>query len=394
MNGIQTDLLTPLTIRGRTLRNRIAISPMCTYSATDGVAEDFHLVHYGRFGLGGVGLVMIEATAILPEGRISHGDLGLWSDDQIGPLSRIVKVLRQQGAAVGIQLCHAGRKANRQRPWQGNGPLSQEDHARGERDWALKAPSPIAMADGYRVPDEISLQEMDGVRRAFVGAAGRALEADFDIIELHAAHGFLLHSFMSPLTNQRNDLYSGAFEDRHRYVFEVVKDVRAAWPQDRPLFVRASMQDGAEGGRDFSETVALGKELKQRGVDVVDCSSGGIGGHSASTARQGPSGFGFQIPFAQRLRQESGIATMAVGLITDPVLADTVIREGHADIVAIGRQALVEPNWPLLAEAALRGPGADGKRFSSWPTQYGWWLEGRRPVVEQLGADAWGRRTV
>jgi 2,4-dienoyl-CoA reductase-like NADH-dependent reductase (Old Yellow Enzyme family) len=392
MIGTNAHLLSPLTIRGRTLRNRIAISPMCTYSASGGMAEDFHLVHYGRFGLGGAGLVMVEATSVVPNGRISYGDLGLWSDDQIESLSRIARILKQQGAAAGIQLCHAGRKANWQRPWQGNGPLSEEDHMRGEKDWPLTAPSPIAMAEAYQVPHAITPFEMEQVRQAFVAATERAAEAGFDIVEIHAAHGFLLHSFMSPLTNHRDDRYSGDFEGRHRFALEVVGDVRSAWPDDRPLFVRASMFDGADGGRDFAETVEFARALKRHGVDVVDCSSGGIGGHSASTSvRQAPSGFGFQIPLAERLRAQARIATMAVGLITDASLADEAIREGRADLIAIGRQALVEPNWPLYAEAKLRGLDED-KPFSSWPVQYGWWLNGRRPVMDRLGADPLGRQ--
>ncbi|MBN9403522.1 MAG: NADH:flavin oxidoreductase/NADH oxidase, partial [Burkholderiales bacterium] len=283
------NLFSSLQLRGVSIRNRIAISAMCMYSADEGMASDFHLAHYGRFGLGGAGLVMIEATAVLPEGRISHGDLGLWSDRQIEPLARIVRMLKAQGATVGIQLCHGGRKANRQRPWHGNGPVGNEDQAlRGEAVWPLKAPSALAFGAGYQVPEPATYRDMTDIREAFVAAVARADRAGFDLIELHAAHGFLLHSFMSPVTNRRSDAYAGSFEGRHRYVLEVVGDMRAAWPRERPMFVRVSAQDGVEGGRTLTDTVAFARVLKAAGVDVIDCSSGGLAGHSASTSRDAP----------------------------------------------------------------------------------------------------------
>jgi len=376
-------LFSRLRLRGVDIRNRIAISPMCMYSAHDGEASDFHLVHYGRFGLGGAGLVMIEATAVLPEGRISHGDLGLWSERQVEPLARIVRLLKSQGATVGIQLCHGGRKANRQRPWHGNGPVGKEDLAvRGEGTWPIKAPSALAFGKGYQVPAEVTYRDMIDIRDAFVAAAERACRAGFDIVEIHAAHGFLLHAFMSPVTNRRSDAYSGSFEGRHRYALEVVGDVRAAWPEDRPLFVRLSALDGVEGGRTFADTIAFARELKAVGVDVVDCSSGGLAGHSASTSRTA-SGFGFQVPYAEDIRREADVATMAVGLITQPELADSIIAEGRADLVAIGREALFNPNWPLHAEAAL-GRADASNPYTSWPTQYGWWLNGRHRTLAGL----------
>jgi len=379
-----TNLFSPFDVRGVRIRNRIAISSMCTYSAHDGVANDFHVAHYGRFGLGGAGLVMLEATAVVPEGRISHGDLGLWSDDQIAPLARIVRVLKDQGATVGIQLCHAGRKANRQRPWHGNGPLSAEDFARGEGPWPLAAPSAIPFGRGYQTPEALSSDGIAAIRRAFVEAASRAAAAGFDVVEVHAAHGFLLHSFMSPISNHRSDGYSGDFAGRHRFTVEVASDLRAAWPEANPLFVRISALDGADGGRDFGETVDLARELDRCGVDVVDCSSGGLTGHSASTsAGRETRSFGFQVPYAERIRREAGVATMAVGLITEPVLANSIVAEGRADLVAIGREALVDPNWPLRTEAALGN--TDGSApFSSWPIQYGWWLNGRHKILDEM----------
>lgn len=378
-------LFSPLRLRALTLRNRIVISPMCTYSATDGRADDFHLAHYGRFGLGGAGLVMLEATAVAPEGRISHGDLGLWCDAQIEPLARIVRLVRAQGAAIGIQLCHAGRKAARQRPWHGNGPLAEDDLARrGERDWPLVSPSAIAFGAGHATPSALQADGIAATVQQFVDAVRRARAAGFDVVELHAAHGFLLHSFMSPVTNQREDGYGGDFARRHRLPLEVAAAVRAAWPQENPLFTRVSALDGADGGRSFEDTLAFCRALGQAGVDVVDCSSGGIAGHSASTAGGGgPRGYGFQVPYAERIRREAGVASLAVGLITEPSLADEVIAQGRADLIAIGRQALVDPNWPLHAEAAL-GRHDPAHPFRSWPEPYGWWLNGRQKIIDAM----------
>ncbi|MGB3070211.1 MAG: NADH:flavin oxidoreductase/NADH oxidase [Ottowia sp.] len=379
------DLFSPLRLRELTLRNRIAISPMCTYSATDGIANDFHLAHYGRFGLGGAGLVMVEATATAPEGRISHGDLGLWNDAQIEPLARIARLIKAQGAAAGIQLCHAGRKAARQRPWHGNGPLGADDLSlRGETGWPLVSPSAVAFGADYETPSELGLDDLAEVIGQFTEAARRARAAGFDVVELHLAHGFLLHSFMSPVTNQRDDAFGGDFSSRHRFPLQVVAAVREVWPAGQPLFTRVSALDGVDGGRSFDDTLAFCRELKLAGVDVVDCSSGGIGGHSASTARGGgPRGYGFQVPYAERIRREAGVASMAVGLITEPSLADEVIANGRADLVAIGRQALFDPNWPLHAQAAL-GRNDPAEPFGSWPEQYGWWLNGRQKIIEGL----------
>lgn len=380
-------LFSPLHLRGLQLKNRIVVSPMCTYSGHNGLANDFHVAHYGRFGLGGAGLVMLEATSIIPEGRISHGDLGLWSDEHIEPLSRIARVLKEQGAAVGIQLCHAGRKANRQRPWEGNGPLSQAEIKRGEGLWPLAAPSALAFGEGYQVPAELSRQEIAQVRQSFSDAVVRSAQAGVDIVELHCAHGFLLHSFMSPVTNQRIDAYGGDFSARHRLPFEVVEDARKLWPKEKPLFVRVSALDGVDGGRDFDETIRFAAGLRERGVDVIDCSSGGIGGHSASTSTgaRTPRGYGFQVPYAESIRNEADIATMAVGLITEPDFADSIISEGRADLVAIGREALINPNWPLHAEAALNRR-SDEVPYRSWPPQYGWWLNGRHKILKTMNA--------
>ncbi|MCF8482437.1 MAG: NADH:flavin oxidoreductase/NADH oxidase [Rhodospirillum sp.] len=378
-------LFDSLTLRGLTLRNRVAISSMCMYSATEGLAEDFHLAHYGRFALGGAGLVMVEATSVSPEGRISHGDLGLWDDFQIEPLARIVRLVKAQGAAIGIQLVHGGRKACRQRPWHGNGPLGEDDFARGDRPWPLVGPSAIPFGEAYQTPRVLEDADIAGIRAAFIAAARRAEVAGFDLIEIHAAHGFLLHSFMCPATNRRSDAYGGDFAGRHRLALEVAADLRAVWPEDRPLFTRLSMEDGVADGRPFAETIRLAAALKERGVDVIDCSSGGIGGHSASTAG-GPSGYGFQIPLAHKVREGAGIRTMAVGLITEATLADQAIAGERCDLVAIGREALNDPNWPQHAHAAL-GLGGEGAVYDRWPVQYGWWLERREKTLRALDGE-------
>lgn len=376
-------LFSELTKRGVTFRNRIVISPMCTYSATDGIASDFHLTHYGRFGLGGAGLVMLEATSVLPEGRVSHGDLGLWDDGQVEPLARIVRMLKKQGATVGIQLVHGGRKACRQRPWDGYVGVSNGNAFPGEPPWPIVAPSAIPMSDEHQAPTEMDAEAIAEVRHAFRAATRRAADAGFDVVELHGAHGFLLHSFMSPITNKRADSYNGDFERRHRLMFEVVSDVRDEWPEDRPLFVRISLEDGAEGGRPFSESVELSSRLKGLGVDVIDCSSGGIGGHSSSNSAQGKPGFAPHVPATEVIKNEAGVATMAVGLITQPLRAEQIVSAGKCDLIGIGREALVNPNWPLHARRSLSVDGA-GAEFTHWPVQYGWWLQRREQLIARI----------
>ena len=375
-------LFRAFTVRELTLKNRIAISPMCMYGAPDSVATDFHLIHYGRFALGGAGLVIIEATAILPEGRNTHGDLGLWSDDQIGPLARVLEAVRANGAAAGVQLVHSGRKGARQRPWFGNGPVAEEDAGRGDLPWQIEAPSAVAVGPGYQVPAAMSLDRIAEVRAAFAAAARRAVRAGADFVEIHAAHGFLLHSFMSPATNQRDDGYNGDFDARHRLVLEVASEIRAEIPDGMPLFVRISMHDGSEPARPFEETIRLAGRLKDCGVDVIDCSSGGLGGHSASTSASGQTKLGFQLDDTATIRAQAGVRTMAVGLITKPSLAEEAVAMGRTDIVGIGREALWDPNWPHHARANLAGPN-----YTGWPVEYGWWLERREPVLARLLAE-------
>lgn len=376
----RNDLLTPLALRGVRVRNRIVISPMCQYSALDGMADDWHLVQLGRFAMGGAGLVFVEATAVVAEGRITHGDLGLWCDAQIPGLERIAAFVSSQGAVAGIQLGHAGRKAGMQRPWFGNGALNADDHARGDIGWTPLAPSPLPVGEGWATPREMTRDDMARLKTAWAEATQRAIRAGFEVLEVHCAHGYLLHEFLSPLTNRRTDAYGGDFEARCRFPFEVIETVRAAWPADRPLFVRVSAVDGVEGGWTLEDTIRFARGLRERGVDVVDCSSGGVTG--PATAARLPRGLGYQVPFAEAVRREAGIATMAVGLIRDPRQADAIVRDEKADLVAIGREALFDVNWPLHAEQALCGAPV----FDNWPHQFGWWLEKRAAALARLDA--------
>ena len=384
----QPQLFTPIALRGVSARNRIVISPMCQYSADEGVANDWHLVHLGKFAQGGAGIVMTEATAVNPEGRITHGDLGLWNDAQIAPLKRIASFLRANGSLPAIQLAHAGRKASMQRPWYGNAALTADDVARGDKPWTIVAPSAIPMDDGWLMPHELTEPELKQLREDFRLAVLRAVEAQFDVLELHCAHGYLLHEFLSPLSNKRNDAYGGDRAGRMKFPLEIIETVRAAWPKDKPLFVRISSVDGIDGGIDISDSVAFVNEAKTRGADVIDCSSGGLMG--SATAARIPRGYGFQVPFAEQIRNETKVTTMAVGLILHPQQAEDIVAEGKTDLVAVGREALFDPNWPLHAELALsdtKGEIGDGT-FDSWPKQYGWWLERREPGLRKLDGPA------
>lgn len=370
-------LFRPLTLRGVTARNRIVISPMCQYTAHDGHLEDWHLVHLGRFATGGAGIVFTEATAVQKSGRITHGCPGLWTDSQIPGHARITQFARRNGAVPAIQLGHAGRKSGMQRPWFGNGPLTAEDHARGDMPWTPVGPSALPVADGWPEPHALTHEEIATLVDDYVAAAHRALAAGYQIAEVHGAHGYLIHSFLSPLSNQRNDAYGGDLAGRMRLALEVTEAVRAVWPEDLPLFFRTSAVDGDPEGWSLDDTVVLARELKARGVDVVDCSSGGITGAAtaAGGAKRQP---GFQVPYAERVREDAGLATMAVGLITHPEQAEAIVADGRADLVAIGREALVDPAWPLHAATTLD----HDVQFETWPEQYGWWLAGRQATSE------------
>jgi len=357
------DLLTPFTLRGLTLKNRVVVSPMCQYSAIDGVANDWHLVHLGRFALGGAALVFVEATGVEARGRISPGDMGLWNDDQARALSRIAEFLKANGAAAGIQLAHAGRKGSTRRPWDGGSELTDEDAAKGEAPWETLAPSAIPFADDYPLPKAMKTADMGEVIVAFREATRRALDAGFDVVEVHAAHGYLLHEFLSPLSNHRTDDYGGDLQNRMRFPLEVVETVRAVWPKDKPLFLRLSCSDWVEGGLTPSDVVEVAKAAKALGVDVIDCSSGG------NAPAQIPLSPGYQVPFAQAVRQQADVPTMAVGLILDAQLAQSIVAEGKADLVALARPALDDPNFALHAVQALTGKPDYG--FAPTPAKSG-----------------------
>lgn len=371
-------LFEPVTIGSVTFRNRVVVAPMCQYSAHDGFANDWHLVHLGRFALGGAGTVMVEATAVVPEGRISHGDLGLWSDDQIEGLSRIARFIKEQGAVAAIQLAHAGRKASMQRPWKGHGPLTDADHAEGDLPWNIMGPSALPVAEGWLMPLEMSIDDMAQIRDAWCDATVRSLKAGFDVIEVHAAHGYLLHSFLSPVSNQRKDQYGGDFAGRSRFPLEVVQAVRDIWPADKPLFVRVSSVDGVQGGLQLEDVIEFSRALRKMGVDVVDCSSGGLS--ESATATTMPRGLGFQVPYAERIRREAQVMTMAVGLILHPEQAEEILRNEQADFIAIGRELMFNPNWPVHAQLAL----SNESDYSDWPRQAGWWLERRARTLSKI----------
>jgi 2,4-dienoyl-CoA reductase-like NADH-dependent reductase (Old Yellow Enzyme family) len=376
-------LFTALTIRGVTLKNRIVISPMATYSAVDGLASDWHFGHLARLVLGGAATVMVEATAVSEAGRITNGDLGIWSEAHVPPLRRIAEFMKAQGVVPSIQLAHAGRKGSMQRPWHGNGPITAADRARGDKVWPIVGPMAEPMAEGYITPSALSVADMKALAGKWAEAAARALDAGFEIIEIHNAHGYLIHQFLSPLSNRRNDAYGGGFEGRTRFPLEVAEAVRRRVPPTYPLFLRVSAVDGLDGGWTMDDTVAYALELKERGIDLLDCSSGGLLG-SATVARVKRT-WGFQVPYAERVRRESGLRSMAVGLILDPHHANDIIARGQADLIAIGREALVNPSWPQQAEIALGKRPAEA--MDGWPVQYGWWLKHRERALEQVRAD-------
>jgi 2,4-dienoyl-CoA reductase-like NADH-dependent reductase (Old Yellow Enzyme family) len=349
----QPILFTPLKLRTLELRNRVFVSPMCQYSCRDGFATEWHLVHLGSRAVGGAGLVMVEATAVTPDGRISPADMGLWSNDHVAALARIAAFVKAQGAAAGLQLAHAGRKASTSKPWEGGRGL-----ATGDGGWVPVAPSAIAFADGFPTPRELTVAELDDLVERFADAARRALDAGFDLVELHAAHGYLLHEFLSPLANRRTDRYGGSFDGRVAFPLAVARRVREVWPGALPVFVRVSATDWAEGGWTLADTIEFGRRLKAAGIDLVDCSSGGM-----LPAASIPLGPGYQVRFAEAVRREAGIATGAVGMITSPEQAEQIVATGQADAVFLAREMLRQPYWPLHAARVL-GAAVE------WPTQY------------------------
>lgn len=344
----------PITFRSVTVRNRIMVSPMCQYSATDGVANDWHLQHLGSRAVGGAGIVSTEVVHVEPRGRITPNCLGLWNDEQRDALARIVRFAKSQGAAMAIQIGHAGRKGSSAQPWKGGKPLSVE-----QGGWRPIAPSPIPFAEGYPVPLEMDRKTIDDTIALFAANTRRAREAGFDIVELHAAHGYLIHEFRSPLSNHRTDRYGGSFENRIRFLLEAIDAVRSEWPDDKPLFVRLSCVDWMEGGCDLEDTVRLAQLLKAGGkVDLIDSSSGGL-----DPRQKIPLFPGYQVPFAAEIRRRAGIATGAVGLINAPDLAEQILATGQADLIIMARAMLNDPYWPLHAAKML-------KAKIPWPVQY------------------------
>ena len=346
-------LFQPYTLRGVTFRNRIAVSPMCQYSAVDGFANDWHLVHLGGFAVGGASLVIAEATAVEARGRITPDDLGIYRDEHIEMLSRITKFIRQQGAIAGIQLAHAGRKASTYRPWSGHGEVPES-----EGGWQTVAPSPIRFSSSYPLPKELSQEEIAQIVQNFQVAAQRALLAGFQVIEIHAAHGYLLHQFLSPLSNHRTDEYGGSLQNRMRFLIEVTDAIREVLPLNFPLFVRVSATDWTEGGLTIEETVEVARELKRHGVDLIDTSTGG----NVPRAHI-PVGPGYQVPCAEAIRKQAEIPSGAVGMITEPEQANEIVEKGQADMILIARELLRDPHWPLRAAHEL---DVD----IPWPSQY------------------------
>jgi 2,4-dienoyl-CoA reductase-like NADH-dependent reductase (Old Yellow Enzyme family) len=348
------SLFSPLALRGVTLPNRLAVSPMCEYSSVDGFANDWHLVHLGSRAVGGAGLVFTEATAVVPEGRISPEDLGIWKDEHVPMLARIASFIREHGSVAGMQLAHAGRKASTAAPWNGGKPIGVEHGG-----WSpIFAPSAIPFDQGYQTPVPLDRAEIHGLVSSFAEAAQRALDAGFQVIELHAAHGYLVNEFLSPLSNVRSDEYGGSFENRTRFLREITEAVRQVWPDALPLFVRISATEWTDGGWEIEQSVELARMLAPLGVDLIDCSSGG----NVPKVRI-PLVPGYQVPLAERVRKESGVATGAVGLITSAHEADEIVRSGKADLVLLARQELRDPYFPLHAARELGAPIA-------WPRQY------------------------
>lgn len=362
-------LFQPLTLRGLTLRNRVVVSPMAMYSAAGGQTADFHLVHLGRFALGGAGLVFMEATAVNASGRITQGCPGVWDDAQASALARITDFLHAHGAAAGIQLLHSGFKGSSQRPWEGGAAL-------GTAGWQTVSPSEEPFAEGWPAPQALSTDEIAALVEDYRAAARRVLAAGFDVVELHCAHGYLLHAFLSPLSNRREDGYGGSLENRMRLPLEVARAVREIWPADRPMFVRISAVDGIDVGWRVEDSIAFAKALAAIGVDVVDCSTGGLRiDRDSQVPARSP---GFQVPYASRIRREAGVRTVAVGMIRDAAHAEQILANGDADLVALAREMLFNPNW--AAQAAVELQGSTG--WALWPQPFRYWLERR---ARQLG---------
>jgi 2,4-dienoyl-CoA reductase-like NADH-dependent reductase (Old Yellow Enzyme family) len=369
------QLFSPLELRGLPLKNRLVVAPMCQYSAVDGVADDFHLVHLGRFALGGFGMIMIEATAVTSEGRISHGDIGLFDDKHIEPLARIARFLKTHGSVAAIQLSHAGRKGSTRRPWRGEGTVGPADlEELGDAPWTTLAPSALAHANDYAAPEPLDDGGIARIRASFSDAARRALSAGFEVVEVHCAHGYLLNQFLSPVANNRTDAFGGSLENRMRLPLQIVQDVRQIWPEEWPVFVRVSATDHIAGGWTVDDTIAFARDLQKRGVDVVDCSSGGFDGAALNAFTD------YHVPYAARVARATGVRTMAAGLISNPQQAEAVVAEQQVDLVGLAREALIDPNWPVHAAMRLEGRTHSATR---WPHQAAWALQDRLVAMEK-----------
>jgi 2,4-dienoyl-CoA reductase-like NADH-dependent reductase (Old Yellow Enzyme family) len=385
---MDTMLFSPIDLRGVRLKNRIVLSPMLTYSAVDGYVNEWHFMHLGKYAAGGCGLVFMESTKVDPRGCTTPADLGLWDDRFIEPMKPIVAFIKRCGAVPGIQLSHSGRKARQSRPWEGRGPLENVPEMPGGGRWELVGPSAVPHEPGHPVPRALTRDEIAGIAKAWGVAADRAHRAGFEVIEIHAAHGYLIHEFLSPVANQRSDEYGGSLENRMRFAIDVAANTRRCWPDDKPLFIRISAVD--DSGWTIADSIELAKRLKAVGVDVVDCSSGGLS--NANHVAVSPTlGYGYQVPHAERIKAGAGIRTMAVGHIIHADQAETILRDRRADLVAIGRELLHNPNWAIDAAQKLGvEPG-----FAHVPDSYGYWLEKRaksrfpgRPSTWQVGIEA------
>ncbi len=376
-DAARPKLFQPLTIGGLTLKNRLVVPPMVHYRCDPGnTCGTFHVVHLGRYALGGFGLVFVEATGVEETGLINEHDLGIWNDAQVESFKPLIAFMKRQDTAIGIQLAHGGRKSSSQTAMQGMGPLTEENLTAGAKIWQPVGPTAEPVAKGWLTPRQLTTAECRAMAGTWAAATRNAVKAGFDVIEIHTAHGYLLASFLSPVSNTRNDEYGGDRAGRMRLPLEIVEAVRREMPASMPLFLRVSSVDGTQEGWNMDDTVAFARELKVRGVDVIDCSSGGISG--AATAAQVPRSLGFQVPFAERVRQEADIATMAVGIILEAQQAETILEKGQADLIAVGRQSQYNPN---IAHHWAHDLGING-RFEDWSPEYGWWLEKRIKTLE------------
>jgi len=375
-----SELFSPFALRDITFKNRIAVSPMSQYRSVNGYANNWHIVHLGRFAMGGAGLIYTEATAVESRGRRTHGDLGLWEDEQIQNLKPISQFVKDQGAIPGIQLAHAGRKASERRPWHGETPVDDEDvRLRNETPWQAISPSSIPYAEGWPSPKAMQVAEIEEVISAFGQAARRAIEAGFETIEVYAAHGFLIHQFLSPIANARTDEWGGSELNRQRFATAVASEIRNSIPEGIPLSFRLSATDWLEGGIESEQTIEISRALKKSGVDMIDCSTGGIGGTERPKRMEIKQGF--QIPFAQEIKANAKIPTMGVGFLWDATHCEELISNGSVDMVALGRELLDDPNWALHAASTLDA----NENFKLWPEESGWWLMKRDRLLKKLG---------